>query len=105
VPVVSTRCGGPEEFVIDERTGTLVDADPRQMAQAIAAILGNPTLREKMGQAARRLVEDQYCAEKMQTVFAEAFRNAFPRLASARSRIRHAAASASGPATDWPLHV
>jgi asparagine synthase (glutamine-hydrolysing) len=105
VPVVSTRCGGPEEFVLDERTGTLVDADPRQMAQAIAAIIGNPAMREKMAQAARHLVEEQYCAEKMQTVFAEAFRNAFPRLASERSRIRYATTLTSGPATDWPLHV
>jgi len=105
VPVVSTRCGGPEEFVIADRTGTLVDSDPRQVAQAIAAILGNPALRDKMGYAARRLVEERYCAERVQTVFAEAFRNAFPRLASERSRIRHATALTSGPATDWPLHV
>jgi len=55
--------------------------------------------------AARRMVEEQYCAEKMQTVFAEAFRNAFPRLASERSRIRYATTLTSGPATDWPLHV
>jgi asparagine synthase (glutamine-hydrolysing) len=105
VPVVSTRCGGPEEFVIDERTGTLVDADPQAMARAIAAIVTNPAEREKMGQAARRLVEEQYSAEKMQTVFAEAFRNAFPRLATERSRIRHSTPLSSGPATDWPLHV
>jgi asparagine synthase (glutamine-hydrolysing) len=105
VPVVSTRCGGPEEFVIDERTGALVDADACQMARAIAAIVGNPTLREKMGQAARRLVEENYCDEKVQAIFIESFRNAFPRLASERSRIRHARTPASGPATDWPLHV
>jgi hypothetical protein len=41
----------------------------------------------------------------MQTVFAEAFRNAFPRLATERSRIRHSTPLSSGPATDWPLHV
>jgi glycosyltransferase involved in cell wall biosynthesis len=105
VPVVSTRCGGPEEFVIDERTGTLVDTDPRAMANAIAAIVGNPALRDQMGQAARRLVEEHYCAERMQAVFAEAFRNAFPRLATERSRIREATTLSSGPATDWPLHV
>ena len=31
-PVVSTRCGGPEEFVVEGRTGYLVPASPEAMA-------------------------------------------------------------------------
>lgn len=40
LPVVSTRCGGPEEYVIDGETGHLVDFDAAAMACAIIDMLG-----------------------------------------------------------------
>jgi hypothetical protein len=38
-PVVSTRCGGPEEFVIDGQTGYLTGFDADEMAAAIRRIV------------------------------------------------------------------
>ena len=39
-PVVSTRCGGPEDYVDDGRSGYLVDVgSPRQMAQRILDVV------------------------------------------------------------------
>jgi asparagine synthase (glutamine-hydrolysing) len=82
VPVVSTRCGGPQEFVIEDVTGRLVDNDVQDMAHAIASVIANRAARDRMGAAARRLVEERYAPERAQAVFAKAFAGAFPELAA-----------------------
>ena len=60
VPVVSTRCGGPEEFVIPGETGLLVDFEAAAMADAIAMLLARPDERRRLGDAARDLVVAHY---------------------------------------------
>jgi glycosyltransferase involved in cell wall biosynthesis len=61
VPVVSTRCGGPEEIVVDGRTGYLVSVDaPAQLAGATARLLDDPGLARRLGKAGRRHVERQF---------------------------------------------
>jgi glycosyltransferase involved in cell wall biosynthesis len=84
VPVVSTRCGGPEEFVIPDVTGSLVGDDPREMAEAIASILVDRDLRLRMSLAARALVEDRYSVSHADAVFAKAFKAAFPHVVGQR---------------------
>jgi GT2 family glycosyltransferase/glycosyltransferase involved in cell wall biosynthesis len=45
VPVVATRCGGPEEIIADRETGYLVDVgDTQAMAARIAALLADDAL-------------------------------------------------------------
>lgn len=68
-PVVSTRCGGPEEFIIDGETGTLVDSDPAQMADAICAIIDDPHLRSRLMQGARNIVVSRYSPSKARDIF------------------------------------
>src|SRR5262249_8624802 len=63
-PVVSTRCGGPEEFVLDNETGFLVGFDPADMADAILRILSSPELRRRLGAAARDKVRRDYSFAK-----------------------------------------
>lgn len=60
VPVVSTRCGGPEAFVRNNETGCLVDFDPEDMASAIAGIIKDRKNRTRLSENARALVETQY---------------------------------------------
>jgi glycosyltransferase involved in cell wall biosynthesis len=72
-PVVSTRCGGPEEFVIHDETGLLTDAEPVEMADAILRLLGNPKLRQRMGAAAREKVTQDYSLSKATDIFWRAF--------------------------------
>jgi glycosyltransferase involved in cell wall biosynthesis len=73
VPIVSTRCGGPEDYVIDGKTGTLVSFDARDMASAIAEITGDRNKRELLGGNARRFVEEYYSHGRFEASFAEAW--------------------------------
>ena len=77
VPVVSTRCGGPEEFVIDDETGRLVDFDAAEMADAIISILSDRTQRERLGAAARDMVLRDYSAHRARRIFWTEFNRTF----------------------------
>jgi glycosyltransferase involved in cell wall biosynthesis len=58
-PVVATRCGGPEEIVVDGVTGFLVPVkSPRQLAGAMLKILTSEQTRKRMGEAGRRRAEE-----------------------------------------------
>jgi asparagine synthase (glutamine-hydrolysing) len=84
VPVVSTRCGGPEEFVVPGQTGSLVGSDPKEMADAIASIIGNRELRSRMSQSARQLIEERYTNARVEAIFSQAFKATFPELSGQR---------------------
>ena len=49
LPVVSTRCGGPEQVIRESQAGLLVDHDPDAMAAAIATLIHEPDRRKEMG--------------------------------------------------------
>jgi glycosyltransferase involved in cell wall biosynthesis len=78
-PVVSTRCGGPEEFVLDDETGFLVESDPAEMADAILRILGAPKLLRRLGAAAREKVMRDYSLARASGIFWRAFDEQFAR--------------------------
>ncbi len=61
LPVVSTRCGGPEAFVVHGQTGLLVSPHAEaEMADALYQLLTNDDLRRRLGRQARALVECDY---------------------------------------------
>jgi len=65
-PVVSTRCGGPEEVIVDGETGFLVPCgDDYMMADRIGTLLDSPSLRSRMGDAGRKRVETCFSCEAM----------------------------------------
>ena len=57
VPVISTRCGGPEDYVRPGINGDLVDRDPVAMAAAITTMCSNRAHRQACGAAAAAWVE------------------------------------------------
>jgi glycosyltransferase involved in cell wall biosynthesis len=80
VPVVSTRCGGPEEFVLPGVTGELVASEPRAMAAAVMGLLREPERRQQMSIAGRELVRDRYSRHRAEAIFVRELEAAFPGL-------------------------
>lgn len=61
VPVVATRCGGPEEYVEDGVNGFLVPVDdPEPMADRLTRLLTDAEMRREFGANARETVVDGY---------------------------------------------
>lgn len=57
-PVVASRVGGVPEIVIQDQTGWLVpSADPNALAAAIATIMDQPDLAQKLAAGARAMAE------------------------------------------------
>ncbi|MGE4481482.1 glycosyltransferase [Acidocella sp.] len=61
VPGIGSRVGGIPEGIAEGETGFLVpERDADSLATAMGMLLANPTLRLRMGEAARRRVERQF---------------------------------------------
>lgn len=83
VPVVSTRCGGPEEFVLDNETGMIVESEPATMGRAIVEMTNNAELRSRLGANARRLTESKYSIAPTRQKFWDSFSHTFAGYAAA----------------------
>lgn len=60
-PVVATRVGGIPEVIEEGVNGYLVEpGDVDRMADRVASLIADPTLRSRMGDAGRSLVEQNY---------------------------------------------
>ncbi|MBN1345058.1 MAG: glycosyltransferase family 4 protein [Phycisphaerae bacterium] len=73
VPIVATRVGGVPELIADNVTGLLVPpGNADALAGAIGRLIEDPSLRDRLGQAARRQVEQEFSvsavAEKYQAL-------------------------------------
>jgi len=73
-PVVATRCGGPEAIVTDGLDGYLVDrGDVRAMADRLLAVVMDRDMAARIGQAARRTVENRYADDVAGDVFLDVY--------------------------------
>jgi len=80
-PVIATRCGGPEEIVVDGETGLLVPInDPDALAEAIISLANDPGKRHQMGLSGKRHYEALFTAEK----YCNAFENLYTELKEKR---------------------
>jgi glycosyltransferase involved in cell wall biosynthesis len=65
IPVVTTDCGAMREAVTDGVEGFVVPTrDPRAMAGAVARLIADPELRQRMGQAGRERVLRDFSPER-----------------------------------------
>ena len=70
LPVVSTRCGGPETAVVEGETGYLTPVgDARALADAMQHLLSHPELRQRLGRAGRQCVEERFSIEAAGKVY------------------------------------
>ena len=69
VPVVSTRCGGPEEYVIPDLTGLLIENDADQLANAIHVICSEDNRRALLSTEAERWVSMNASSEISSSLF------------------------------------
>ncbi|OFX08848.1 MAG: hypothetical protein A2516_08855 [Alphaproteobacteria bacterium RIFOXYD12_FULL_60_8] len=60
LPIVSTRCGGPEDYVQDGVNGYLVDHDAKAMAESLTQIVADRPHRSALSHEARRMAEERY---------------------------------------------
>jgi glycosyltransferase involved in cell wall biosynthesis len=66
IPVVATRVGALHEMVEEGRSGFLVPPGEAQpLAQALARVLEDPALRERMGLRGQAIAEERYSIEGM----------------------------------------
>lgn len=64
LPVVATRCGGPEQILDDGVTGLLVDnGSAEAIASAIERLRVNADERRRLGNAARKAVSERFTLE------------------------------------------
>jgi glycosyltransferase involved in cell wall biosynthesis len=74
LPVVSTRCGGPETAVIEGETGYLTPVgDAPAMADAMQRLLAAPIQRQQMGQRGRQVAEERFSIAAAGTVFLDCY--------------------------------
>lgn len=65
-PVVATRVAAVPRLITQNETGLLVPPrDPQALAEAICQLLANPVLCQRLSEAARTRVEEQFSAQAM----------------------------------------
>jgi L-malate glycosyltransferase len=74
LPVVATRCGGPEEIVEDGVTGFLVEVgDVEATAERMASLLADPALAGEMGRRGAALVAQRFSTDAFRSRVAALF--------------------------------
>lgn len=80
VPVVASRVGQAQEYIVDGTTGVLVPPDNGgAMAQAVLALLADPARARAIGQAAQQSVIDQYAWPRLASTLEAAYQNVLQR--------------------------
>ena len=74
VPVVATRCGGPEQIIDDAVTGLLVEnGSAHAVARAIERLRADPNERTRLARAAREAVLFGYTVEAQVSAYEELY--------------------------------
>jgi glycosyltransferase involved in cell wall biosynthesis len=94
LPVIATRVGGIPELVEDGHTGRLIDPDaPDALADAVLAMIDNPSDAQRLGRAARIRAERDFSFERMVSDFEHLYHAELVKRAGAREHEPELAAS------------
>jgi glycosyltransferase involved in cell wall biosynthesis len=87
LPLVATDVGEVPTVIVDGRTGVLVPTEsPELLAEAIIELLRDPAKQERLGSAARQLVEDEFSAARMTADYLRVYEDAIAAVAEGRER-------------------
>ena len=75
VPVISTRCGGPEDYVQDGINGFLTAHDASEIADCIIRLMDDRELRNRLGANARHTAQQSYSPGAFADDFARTWRD------------------------------
>ena len=82
-PVVASRVGGLAQAVVHDRTGLLVPADqPEALTEALARLLRDQELRDRLGAAGPSRVAEGFLAEQMVHAYEKLYREVLEERAS-----------------------
>jgi glycosyltransferase involved in cell wall biosynthesis len=85
-PIVTTKCGGPEEMVINGETGFHVPVNrPEEIARSVISLIDNPALMKQMGEKSRECAEHKFSAE----IFARKFEDLYLRILGSNTEDKH----------------
>ena len=73
--VISTKCGGPEEYVFDLLNGFLVDFDSNYIAEKIINIISDDKILQKMQTYSVEIINKNYTKDKVKSIFLNALNN------------------------------
>jgi D-inositol-3-phosphate glycosyltransferase len=74
IPVISTRCGGPDIVIKEGETGHLTPVgDAKALAVRMEELLANPSRRKSMGEAGLRVVQERFSQEAAGKVFLDKY--------------------------------
>lgn len=73
-PIIASRVGGIQDQIVDERDGLLIDPyDLDALAAAMARLLNDPELANRLGTAARARVHDQFLGDRHLAQYGDLF--------------------------------
>jgi glycosyltransferase involved in cell wall biosynthesis len=79
VPVVATRCGGPEEILKHGESGLLVDVGaPDQIVAAVDRVLAEPETRLRLAEQGKLLVNSRFTLDRMVEAYEALYREVVP---------------------------
>ncbi len=98
LPVVATAVGGVPTIILDDKTGVLVPTvEPALIAAATVELLRSVADRERLGTAARYLVEDEFSAQRMTSDYLRLYEAAITTAAKRGGQRGRSLIAARGP--------
>lgn len=81
IPIISTDCGGPADFVINDMTGYLVDInDVDKMSEFAIQILTNQDRLNRMSSCSQAFAFENYSIAKIEKIFENGLLSIYPEL-------------------------